>query len=196
MCIRDRYYVVGFADKYGEVGLGPERADVMVRAGSVVERGVPLSFHSDLPMGPADPLAMASFAVNRITTSGRVAGPEQRISVQAALEAVTIGAAHSWRRDHELGSIEPGKIANFTVLADDPFEVDPTDLASIEVEGNVFEGRWFPVPDAHRARRTAAASVGRHSTGLRAPGSSGHADPCGHGCACDVAEFVSRQVAG
>ncbi len=37
------YYPVGFADKYGEVGLGPQRADVMVRAASVLKHGVPLS---------------------------------------------------------------------------------------------------------------------------------------------------------
>jgi predicted amidohydrolase YtcJ len=53
------YDPVGFADKYGEVGLGPERADVMVRANSVLKRDIPLSYHSDLPMGPAAPLTLA-----------------------------------------------------------------------------------------------------------------------------------------
>lgn len=183
------YYPVGFADKYSEIGLGPERADVMVRAGSVVEREIPLSFHSDLPMGPADPMMMASFAVNRITVSGRVAAPEQRISVQQALEAVTMGAAHSWRREDELGSIEVGKIANLTVLADDPFSVDPTDLGRIPVRGSVFEGRWFPVPEELQKTRVAGSAP---STG--SAGSIAHVD-CGHGCACDVAEFISRYLA-
>ncbi len=114
------YYPIGFADKYALVGLGPERADVMVRSASVRAQQISLSFHSDLPMGPADPMAMAGFAVNRITRSGRVAGPEERISVHEALMAVTVGAAHSWRREHELGSVEVGKLANLTVLADDP----------------------------------------------------------------------------
>jgi predicted amidohydrolase YtcJ len=74
------YYPVGFADKYSEFGLGPERADVMVRNASVLRRRIPLSFHSDLPMGRSDPLGMMSCAVNRITQSGRIAGPEQRIT--------------------------------------------------------------------------------------------------------------------
>ncbi len=73
------YYPVGFADRYGDFGLGPERADTMVRSASVLARRVPLAFHSDLPMAPAEPLALASFAVNRITETGRVAAPEQRI---------------------------------------------------------------------------------------------------------------------
>ena len=186
------YYPVGFADKYGEIGLGPERADVMVRAQSVVEHGVPLSFHSDLPMGPSDPLAMMSFAVNRLTPSGRVAAPEQRISVQAALEAVTIGSAHSWQREHDLGSIEVGKIANFTVLDADPFDVDPIDLARIGVRGTVFEGRWFPVPAAHQARR-AGASAGSPLAGT---GGEAGLPGCGtgHGCACEVAQLVVDHV--
>ena len=188
------YYPVGFADKYSEIGLGPERADVMVRAKSVVDRGVSLSFHSDLPMGPSDPLAMMSFAVNRTTTSGRVAAPEQRISVQAALEAVTVGSAHSWQRDDDLGSIEVGKTANFTVLEADPFEVDPTDLARIGVQGTVFEGRWFPVPAAHQARRAEAAA--RASLGLVQSVQSIASHECGtgHGCACDVAPFIVDHV--
>ena len=139
------YYPVGFADKYGDVGLGPKRADVMVRAASVRKHDIPLSYHSDLPMGPAAPLALASFGVNRLTPKGRVAGPEQRISVDDALRAVTIEAAYSWRQEDRIGSIAPGKIANFTVLTEDPYAVDPTKLADVPVWGTVFEGAVYPV---------------------------------------------------
>ncbi len=139
------YYPVGFADQYAAHGLGADRADVMVRAASVLARGIPLSLHSDLPMGPSSPLALASFAVNRVTPSGRVAGPSERISVYDALRAVTIEAAYSWRMEDSLGSITPGKVANFTVLGADPLAVDPVGLGHIPVLGTVFEGRWFPV---------------------------------------------------
>lgn len=138
------YYPVGFADQYAAHGLGGRRADTMVRAASVLRRGIPLSLHSDLPMGPAAPLALASFAVNRRTPAGRVAAPEQRISVHDALRAVTIEAAYSWRLEDELGTITPGKAATFTVLAEDPYAVDPERLGDIEVLGTVYEGRWFP----------------------------------------------------
>ena len=140
------YYPVGFADMYAEHGLGEPRADEMVRAASVLRRGIPLSLHSDLPMGPAEPLRLASFAVNRRTAGGRVAGPDQRISVHDALRAVTIEAAYSWRLEHELGSITPGKAANFTVLAQDPYAIDPELLGDIPILGTVFGGRWFPLP--------------------------------------------------
>lgn len=139
------YYPVGFADKYAEHGLGAARADSMVRAASVLRRGIPLSFHSDLPMGPADPLMLAWCAVNRRTPSGRIADPSQRVSVHDALRAVTIEAAFSWRLEDHLGSISPGKLANFTVLAANPFDVEPELLNQIPVLGTVYEGRWFPV---------------------------------------------------
>jgi predicted amidohydrolase YtcJ len=139
------YYPVGFVDKFGEVGLGPKRADVMVRAASVLKNDIPLSYHSDLPMGPAAPLALASFGVNRVTSSARVAGSEQRISVDDALRAVTIEAAYSWRQEVEIGSIAPGKIANFTVLEEDPYVVDPIKLKDIPIWGTVFEGALYPV---------------------------------------------------
>ena len=61
------------------------------------------------------------------------------------MRAVTIEAAYSWRMEDSLGSITPGKVANFTVLAADPYAVDPVGLAEIPVLGTVFEGRWFPV---------------------------------------------------
>jgi predicted amidohydrolase YtcJ len=195
------YYPVGFADKYSEFGLGPGRADVMVRAASVLQRNIPLSFHSDLPMCPSDPLAMASYAVNRITASGRVAGPEQRISVHEALRAVTIGSAHSWRREHDLGSIEVGKIANFTVLADDPYEVNPRNLGRVRVLGTVFEGRWFPVPAEIQASRLHSSGAPTGTDREEHPPMSagcGHGDPGGHGdhgCGCEVAQFLADHVA-
>jgi predicted amidohydrolase YtcJ len=139
------YYTTGFADKYSAVGLGPERADAMVRAKSVLDQGVPLSYHSDLPMAPSAPLYLAWCGVNRLTPSGRVAGLEQRVSVDAALRAVTIEAAYSWRHEDQLGSIAPGKIANFTVLEQDPYAVPPEQLKDVPIWGTVFEGRVFPV---------------------------------------------------
>lgn len=183
------YYPVGFADKYSAYGLGPARADVMVRSASVRAHNIPLSFHSDLPMCPSDPLAMAGFAANRITHSGRVAGPEQRIPVADALRAVTIGSAYSWRREHEIGSVEIGKFATFTVLEADPFEVDPTDLGRIRVLASILEGRVFPVPVEHQNARLSSQTLApQHAT---LPGID---DGCEHGCGCEVASFLADHL--
>jgi predicted amidohydrolase YtcJ len=186
------YYPVGFADKYSEFGLGPERADVMVRAASVIAHNIPLSFHSDLPMCASDPLAMASYAVNRITHSGRVAGPEQRITIDEALRAVTIGAAYSWRREQDLGSIEVGKIANFTVLADDPYDNDPRDLGRTRILGTVFEGRWFPVPLANQNARLNTSNI---APSIKAENNEQMNQSCDHGCGCEIATFLTDHLA-
>ncbi len=192
------YYPVGFADKYSEVGLGPERADVMVRSQSVLQRSIPLSFHSDLPMGPSDPLAMVGFAVNRFTQSGRVAAPEQRISVEDGLRAVTIEAARSWRREHELGSIEVGKLASFTIVADDPRKIEPADIGRIAVMGSMFEGRWFPTSAATRARRVGLTSVVGGELPEAGIGNGFRCSDAGHparphlGCACSVSARLLR----
>ena len=182
------YYPVGFADKYGEWGLGPERADAMVRSASVLRCGIPLSFHSDLPMCPSDPMLMASFAVNRVTPSGRVAGPEQRIGVRDALRAVTIEAAFSWNRENELGSIEAGKIANLTVMDQDPFDVDPQRIGEIPICTTMFEGRVFDVhPDLVAQRCSGSTPGGLASAHVGDRGSE-------HGCGCEVAEFIGRHM--
>jgi hypothetical protein len=178
---------VGFADKFGEFGLGPARADAMVRSASVLKRHIPLSFHSDLPMGPSAPLHFMWCAVNRVTPSGRVAGPEERIGVDGALRAVTIEAAYSWQKENELGSIRPGKIANFTVVDQDPLAVEPMKLNDIPIWGTVFEGRIFPVPG--KAGKSARADRGPwfgHGPSLHGHDHDSHGgDPCG----------VARQVA-
>jgi len=183
------YYPVGFADKFGEVGLGRERADVMTRHRSVLDRSVPLSFHSDLPMGRSDPIGMMACAVNRVTQSGRIAGPHQRISTEEALRAVTIDAAHSWRREHELGSIEPGKIANFTLVDHNPLTIAPADLDEIEVLGTMFEGRWFAA--APGASRRLSGSASPSGSGV---GGANRDSEHGTGCVCTVAHAVGRAV--
>jgi len=182
------YYPVGFADKYAEWGLGPQRADSMVRSSSVLQRRIPLSFHSDLPMCPSDPILMASFAVNRVTSSGRVAGPEQRIEFHEALRAVTIEAAYSWRREDDLGSIEVGKIANLTILDEDPYEADKRRLGEIPIRTTMFEGRIFDVPSDLVVQRCAARSAGEASSGVVAD------EGFEHGCGCEVAAFISDHM--
>jgi len=148
------YYVTALADQYSEVGLGAERADSMVRLGDLTRAGVRWSLHSDMPMAPADPLFLMWCAVNRVTTSGRVAAPEQAVSAEDALRGVTIEAAYSLQMEEEIGSLVRGKRANMTILAENPLEVDPMAIREVEVWGTVMEGRVLPVPSGDRAAAT------------------------------------------
>lgn len=149
------HYVTALSDFYMENGLGPERADNLVPLGAAKRAGLPVSLCSDLPMAPAQPLQLIWSAVNRTTFSGRVAAADQRLGVEDALAAATINAAYLLRMENEIGSIEPGKLANFTVLESDPFEVQPEQIRTIGVWGTVLEGRVQPVARPILPARTA-----------------------------------------
>lgn len=138
------YYVAALADQYAKVGLGPQRADEMVRLGDLTRNGIRWSLHSDMPMAPGDPLFLVWCAVNRLTASGRVAGPDQRVTVEEALRGITIEAAYSLKLEDEIGTISPGKRANLTVLSENPLFADPAKLRDISVWGTVMEGRVLP----------------------------------------------------
>lgn len=153
------YYTTALADNYSKSGLGPERADQMVRMGDIERAGVSYSYHSDMPMAPGQPLFLMHCGVNRITQSGRVAGENQRVSREGALRAVTLDAAYSLRMENEVGSIVPGKLANFTILSDNPVTCEASKIKDIAVWGTVHEGRVQPVKKA----------AGRQTAGVRLP---------------------------
>jgi len=139
------YYPVALADNYRTNGMDPERADNMARMADVAKAGISYSLHSDMPMAPGQPIFLMWSAVNRITNDGNLRGPEQRISPLSALKAVTIDAAYSLQLEKEVGSIEPGKLANFTILGDNPVTSDPMKIKDIKIWGTVDEGRVLPV---------------------------------------------------
>lgn len=139
------YYVTALADMYSINGLGPERADNMVRIADVENAHIPFSYHSDMPMAPGQPLFLMDCGVNRVTKSGRVAGANQRVSREGALRAVTIEAAFSLGLEKEVGSIEVGKLANFTILADNPITCKASEIKNIPVWGTIHEGRLLPL---------------------------------------------------
>lgn len=139
------YYVTGFSEKFSQFGLGEERAGSMVRLAPVENLKVPVSFHSDLPMAPANPLFLAWCAITRKATDGKVFRPDLGVLRHTALRAITIDAAYSWRMEDKIGSIKTGKNATFTILKENPYKVDVDAIKDIQVDATVFEGRLFPV---------------------------------------------------
>jgi predicted amidohydrolase YtcJ len=140
------YYVTSLADRYSDFGLGAARANEMVRLGSVAKTPMQIGLHSDMPMAPADPLFLAWCATTRTTVSGRTAAPEQRISVERAINGVTLESAYFMQLEDEIGSIKAGKKADFAILEQDPFAVSDAELKNIPVWGVVYEGQKFQAP--------------------------------------------------
>jgi predicted amidohydrolase YtcJ len=85
-------------------------------------------------------------AVNRLTPKGRVLGEIEKISAYEALRSVTISAAYQMHMDHEIGSLEAGKRADFAILGDDPLSVDPMAIKDIPIWGTVLGGAHYPAP--------------------------------------------------
>ncbi len=139
------YYHYILSDIYSEQWLGPDRSSQMVRLGSLERHGVPFALHSDSPMAPLSPLTLAHHASNRVTINGQLNAPEERISLDAALRAITIDAAWIMGWEDEIGSIRAGKKADFTVLESDPYQVGVQGLKDIAIWGTVFEGQPYPV---------------------------------------------------
>ncbi len=139
------YYHYILSDIYAEKWLGHDRGGQMVRLGSLERVGVPFALHSDSPMAPLSPLTLAWTATNRVTINGNLNVPQERISLDAALRAITIDAAWIMGWEDEIGSIRAGKKADFTVLESDPYQVGASGLKDITVWGTVFEGEVFPV---------------------------------------------------
>ena len=137
------YFVKFRAQMHADAGFGPDRSEATARLGSLLRAGAPFALHSDfnLVVTPLSPLLVAEIAVTRLGADGvTVLAPGERISVDQALRAVTIDAAYVLGRDASIGSIEVGKLADFAVLADDPYDVAPTAIGSIGVVDTVLGG--------------------------------------------------------
>ncbi|MCA7884561.1 amidohydrolase [Burkholderia contaminans] len=135
-----------WGDAHYDQTIGPDRASRMDAAGSAQRLGIQFALHSDAPITPLNPLFTAWCAVQRETASGRVLGEGERLSVDDALHAITLGAAYTLRMDHLVGSIEIGKFADFAVLDDDPSVSAPARLKELAVWGTVLGGRVFRSP--------------------------------------------------
>ncbi len=126
---------------------GAEHGSRWMPCGSAVATGMRISLHNDPPVTPEEPLRNISVAATRTAPSGRVLGPEERLTVDQAIRAQTIDAAWQLFSDDVVGSLEVGKYADFVVLSADPRLVPPEQIADLEVRTTYVAGRQvYPKP--------------------------------------------------
>jgi predicted amidohydrolase YtcJ len=116
--------------------VGPERAQTGFAWHSVAKSGGVLAFGSDWPIVTLNPWTGVQNAVTRQTMSGDPPGgwlPNERISLGDAIKGYTLGAAFAGHREKTEGSLEPGKMADLIVLAQDLFKIEPGEIANTEV---------------------------------------------------------------
>lgn len=133
-------HVCYWGDRHRDLFLGPERAARIDPVASALKRGIHAGLHNDTPVTPISPLLSIGTAVTRRTSSGKVLGPEQAISVDQALRAMTIESAWLAFEEAEKGSLTPGKLGDVVVLDADPYKVDPVEIRDIPIHATVVGG--------------------------------------------------------
>ncbi|MGH3273121.1 MAG: amidohydrolase, partial [Streptosporangiaceae bacterium] len=132
----------GYLHDFGDMFLDElgDRAHRLQPLRDQLDRGMTVVLSSDSTVSSYRPAYHIAAAVNRRTRSGRPIGPGQALSVTEALRGYTIDAARSLFAEDRLGSIEAGKLADFVVLAEDPFVMPAQQLADLRVHATVLGG--------------------------------------------------------
>ena len=153
------YYAL-LRGQLNEAHVGKDKAHAASRLKSMVDCGLVVAMHTDTPVAPPRPLEEIWFACNRMadeleTTESMFSSsnqtkkkkkklvsicPAERITPYQAMRMKTIDAAHVHGLDGIIGSIEAGKFADFTILAENPLESDKASLRDIKVIATVVGG--------------------------------------------------------
>jgi len=113
---------------------------------SQLSHNVPLAFGSDAPVESPNPFLGIHAAVTRRRADGTPSAqgryPEQRLNVDEALHAFTIGAAYAAGMEDHLGNLPPGYLADLLILNDDPYSCPPKGLLTIKPIATIVGGEW------------------------------------------------------
>jgi predicted amidohydrolase YtcJ len=122
---------------------GEKKAKLLDRCKSLEKAGVGFTLHSDFMVTDPVPLHMIEMAVTRRTWKEPeyVLAPDETISVESAIRALTSEAAWQLFSDHEIGSLEAGKLADLVILEMDPRKVDPDAIKDIKVLETWMDGK-------------------------------------------------------
>ncbi len=129
-----------WGDWHRDETLGPQRAAFISPTAAAQRLGIAFSLHTDAPVVPPAAMHVWWSAVNRVTRSGKVLGPDQRISPDTALLALTAWPAWQHFDEATKGSITPGKLADLVILDADPTRIDPMKIKDVKVLTTIKEG--------------------------------------------------------
>ncbi|MGW6445545.1 amidohydrolase [Lentzea sp. NPDC055074] len=130
-------FLHAYGDDYSEI-MGERRAPWMYRGRSFLDHGITIAGSSDRPVADGAPLRAIEFMVRRRSSGGRPVGPDEAVTVEEAIRAYTLGGAYACRKEHVLGSLTPGKLADLVVLGEDPRTSDA--IADVPVLATMVGG--------------------------------------------------------
>lgn len=121
--------------------MGKDRAFGLSPMAYAASRGLRFSNHTDSPVVPPDMMMLVWTAVNRLSRSGVVVGPNERATPYVALKALTEWAAWQYFEEKSKGTLEPGKRADLVILSNNPLRVDSATIKDISVIETVKDGK-------------------------------------------------------
>jgi hypothetical protein len=124
--------------------IGPERSKGTYAFRSLLENGAVLAFGSDWTVAPLNPMEGLKAAVTRQTLDGKHPNgwhPEQKLTLDEAIRAFTVGSAYAEFAENVKGTIAPGKLADLVMLDRDLYAVPPTEIDQARVLLTVMDGR-------------------------------------------------------
>jgi predicted amidohydrolase YtcJ len=130
--------------RWAEKRIGEERAKTTYAFRSLLDSGAVLAFGTDWTVAPMNPMLTIYAAVTRRTLDGKNPKgwvPEQKISVEEAVRAYTVGSAYAEFQESVKGTITPGKLADLVILSHDIFKIDPKDIETTKVVMTIIDGR-------------------------------------------------------
>jgi len=129
-----------WGDWYDRI-IGPELAQQISPIKTALNKGLVVTSHTDAPVALPNLMQVMWATVNRTSRSGKVMGPDERLTPLEALKTFTLWGAYQHFEDKTKGSIEPGKLADLVILDRNPLTVDPTTINQIRVLETIKEGR-------------------------------------------------------
>ncbi len=129
---------------WAERKIGKDRAKLTYPFKSLIEAGAKICFGSDFPIAPMNALLGIYAAVTRQTSNGKNENgwiPEEKISVKDAVKFYTINNAFAAYEENIKGSIEKGKLADFVILRENIFEIDPQKIKDVKIEMTILGGK-------------------------------------------------------
>jgi len=130
--------------RWAEKRIGHERAKTTYAFRTFLDHGVRLAFGSDWTVAPLNPMQGLYAAVTRATLDGKNPGgwfPEQKLKLEEAIQAYTMGSAFAEFGEKEKGSLTPGKLADIVVLDGDLFAIAPKKIKDVTVRYTIVGGK-------------------------------------------------------
>ncbi len=130
-----------WGDWHRDSVLGEERGSYISPTRDVVNAGLKITSHHDAPVTFPNSMRVLDATVNRVTRSGKILGPDQRLTPYEALKTLTDWAAYQFFEEDSKGTITEGKLADFVILDKNPLKIKPLEINSIEVLESIKEGK-------------------------------------------------------